>query len=503
MKKMLSRRNVLRGAGVALALPYLESLAPRRARAQTVVPKRFAAIYMPGGAGIEWNDITGSGPSWQLGSLHEPFAAMKSKLLMIRNLGNYSWRENLLTMNGPWDAQQPRDDYGTTMPYGAYVLPSHSRQPSALLNCVDTDTVREAAGQNVTESAFNAETMDQIIVRSTDPTPIPSLQLGLIDGDGAFDGRHSAMSQNMSWSQDGTPLGKDSDPQSVFDDLVAAGAVESGGMTTTDPAAVEAAARRRALNQSVLDSVQEQAATLQPRLATADRARLDQFLTGVSELEATIQQVGNPVVSTAGCNPIERPAAGITDFNLKAQVMNDLIVMAFQCDVTRVITYMMDHSRSEMTYSWVPKYEFPVGSAKVDTGDTCGNYHASQHGAPRGADFASICYWHMANVASLAAKLDAIPEGEGTVLDNSMVLFTSDMHHGDHAAWDLPVAIFGGGSGTLVQDQYIVLEENPTNHRAMRDLHFTIMNQYFNLGLTEFGVDMRGMPNALIEEILA
>jgi hypothetical protein len=177
--------------------------------------------------------------------------------------------------------------------------------------------------------------------------------------------------------------------------------------------------------------------------------------------------------------------------------------MALQCDVTRVVTYMMDHSRSEMTYSWVPKYEFPVGAAVVDTGDTCGNYHASQHGSPRGADFASICHWHMANVADLAAKLDAIPEGEGTVLDNSIVLFTSDMHHGDHAAWDLPVAIFGGGSGTLVQDQYIVLEENPTNHRAMRDLHFTIMNQYFNLGLTEFGVDMRGMPNALIEEILA
>jgi hypothetical protein len=503
MKKMLSRRNVLRGAGVGLVLPFLESLQPRGARAQTAVPKRFAAIYMPGGAGIEWNDITGTGPAWQLGTLHEPFAAMKSKLLMIRNLGNYSWRDNLLTMSGPWDAQQPRDDYGTTMPYGAYVLPSHSRQPSALLNCVDTDKIREAAGQNVTESAFNAETMDQIIVRSTDPTPIPSLQLGLIDGDGAFDGRHSAMSQNMSWSQDGTPLGKDSDPQSVFDDLVAAGAVESGAMSTTpDPAAVEAAARRRALNVSVLDSVDEQAVTLQARLGTADRARLEQFLTGVRDLETTVNQVGNPVTSTAGCHVIAAPGSP-TDFKLKAEAMNDLIVMALQCDVTRVVTYMMDHSRSETTYNFAPKYEFPLGAARVDTGDTCGNYHASQHGNPRGADFASICHWHMTNVADLAAKMDAIPEGEGTLLDNSIVLFTSDMHHGDHAAWDLPVAIFGGGSGTLVQDQYIVLDENPTNHRAMRDLHFTIMNQYFNLGLTEFGVDMRGMPNALISEILA
>jgi hypothetical protein len=183
--------------------------------------------------------------------------------------------------------------------------------------------------------------------------------------------------------------------------------------------------------------------------------------------------------------------------------MNDLIVMALQCDVTRVITYMMDHSRSEFTYSHAPKFEFPVGAAMVDTGDTCGNYHSSQHGQPRGADFASICYWHMNKIADLVTKLNAIPEGDGTVLDHSIVIFTSDMHHGDHAAWDLPLAIFGSGDGTLVQDQYVVLEENPTNHRALRDLHFTIMNEYFGLGLTSFGVDMRGIPNAPIAEILA
>lgn len=506
MKKMLSRRNVLRGAGVAMALPYLESLAPRQARAQAANPKRFVTIYMPGGAGIEWNDITGSGANWQLGSLHEPFAALKSKMFMIRNLGNYTWRDDLLTMNGPWDAYQPRDDYGTVMPYGAYTLPSHSRQPSALLNCMDTDKVRRDAGEDQNTSSFNAETADQFIMRSVDPTPIPSMQLGLVNGDGAFDGRHAAMSQNMSWSQAGTPLGKDSDPQSVFDDLVAGGAVASDpmtGMPMPDPAAEEAAARRRALNQSVLDSVEEQALQLQPRLATADRARMEEYLTGVRELETSIAQVGgNPVTSTAGCTPIAAPGSP-GDLNLKAQVMNDLIVMALQCDVTRVITYMMDHSRSEYTYSHVPKRSYPVGSAPVDEGGTCGGYHGSQHGQPRGADFASICNWHMANVADLATKLDAIPEGDGTVLDHSCVLFTSDMHHGDHACWDLPVAVFGSADGTFVQDQYIVLDELPTNSRQLRDFYFTLMNQYFNLGVTAFGTDMRGIPNALIEEILA
>lgn len=504
MKKMITRRNVLRGAGVALALPWMESLAPRGARAQTASgnPKRFIAAYMPGGAGIEWNDIVGSGASWQLGTLHEPFAAIKNKLLMIRNLGNYTWRDGLLTMSGPWDAYQNRDDYGTVMPYGAYILPSHSRQPSALLNCLDTDKVRRDAGENQDTSSYNAETVDQLIVRMSDPTPIPSLQLGLVDGDGAFDGRHSAMSQNMSWSQAGTPLGKDSDPQSVFDDLVAGGAVQSDpGGAVSDPVAEEAAARRKALSQSVLDSIQEQATSLQPRLGTADRARMDEFLTGVSELETAISQVTMPG-GTAGCNPIARPDVPV-DFDAKAAVMNDLIVMALQCDVTRVITYMMDHSRSETTYNWVPKRSFPADGPVIDEGGTCGGYHGSQHGAPRGADFASICNWHMKNVASLATKLDAIPEGDGTVLDHSIMLFTSDMHHGDHAAWDLPVAIFGSGDGTLVQDQYVVLEELPTNSRQMRDLHYTILNQYFGLNIAEFGHDERGLANAYLEEILA
>ncbi|HTM46975.1 MAG TPA: DUF1552 domain-containing protein [Polyangiaceae bacterium] len=506
MKKMLSRRNVLRGAGVALALPWLESLAPRPARAQAAAaaPKRFVFIYMPGGAGIEWEDITGTGAgaNWQLGSLHEPFVPMKSKMLMIRNLGNYTWRDGLTSINGgAWDATQPRDDYGTTMPTAAYILPSHSRQPSALLNCIDGDKFRQDAGQDVTTSTYNAETADQLIVRSTDPMPIPSMQLGLIDGSGAFDGRNSALSQNLSWSQAGTPLGKDSDPQKVFDNLVAGGATSAGAMS--DPAAAAAAAKRQALNQSVLDSLQEQVASLQPKLAAGDRARLDDFLTGVQQLETSITQVSHPV-STAGCTVIAPPGSP-TDFNVKAKAMNDLMVMALQCDVTRVVTYMMDHSRSEQDYTHVPKRSFPPGAPVVDVGGTCGNYHASQHGQPRGADFASICNWHIGNVADLVTKMDAIPEGTGTMLDNSIVLFTSDMHHGDHACWDLPVAIFGSGGGTLRQDEHIVLPESPATAIQMRDLYFTIMNQYFGMNVASFGVDNRpGMPaNALISQILA
>jgi hypothetical protein len=327
------------------------------------------------------------------------------------------------------------------------------------------------------------------------------MQLGLVDGSGAFDGRNSALSQNLSWSMAGTPLGKDSDPQKVFDNLVAGGATSAGAMT--DPAAVAAAAKRQALNQSVLDSLQEQVASLQPKLAAGDRARLDDFLTGVQQLETSITQVTH-APSTAGCTVIAPPGSP-TDFNLKAKAMNDLITMALQCDVTRVVTYMMDHSRSEQDYTFVPKRSYPQGGAVVDEGGGCGSYHASQHGQPRGADFASICNWHIGNVADLVTKMDAIPEGTGTVLDHSVVVFTSDMHHGDHACWDLPVAIFGGGDGTFLRDQYITLPELPADAIQMRDLYFTIMNNYFGMNVTKFGDDFRpgNPPNALISQILA
>src|SRR5262249_39092363 len=155
--------------------------------------------------------------------------------------------------------------------------------------------------------------------------------LALLDGPGDLDGRHSSMSRNMSWADAMTPLGKDLDPQHVFDALVSNGATKQDSMT--DPNAAAEAARRQMLDNSALDSISASAPTLQKRLAQADKARLDQFLTGVRELESKIGQAAQPG-RTAGCNPIAKPGA-VTDPNQKAGIMNDLIVMALQCDVTR------------------------------------------------------------------------------------------------------------------------------------------------------------------------
>lgn len=495
---MLTRRNVLRGLGVTLALPWLESLNPRRAYGQAVeAPKRFLPVYFPNGAAIEWWDSPGNGSDWQLGPLLRPLEAVKNKALFVANLGNYTWRTDLLTMSTPWYMLIDRTDIMTKMPAGAFNTPSHSRCPGAMLTCVDGDQVRRERKLDVATSPVNATTVDQIIAKGlAGKTPMQSMQVGLLNGSGEFDGRNSVFSQNMSWSDPETPMGKELDLQKIFDALVAGGAVAP----TQDEDAAAAAARRRALDQSALDSLKASTLALQSRLSMSDRAELDKFMTGVRELEVKV--AATPPMPVAQCQPIERPAQ-TTDANqdpvARMGLLNDLIVMALQCDITRVVSYMLDNSRSELVYSHVARHDF---TSDVPGSGTAGNYHASQHGALRNNDFSSITHWQVRATADLVQKLDQVQEGERTLLDNSLVMMFSDMHHGDHAGFDIPMILFGG-AGTFKQGQYVALPSDPASSRQFRDLYFTIMNSYFGLGVPSFGVDVRNVPNSVIAELLA
>jgi hypothetical protein len=501
MKKRTSRRHVLRAAGVALALPWMESLNSGVGHAATPGSiRRFIPVYMPNGASVLWWKTTGAGAgdAWQLSPLLSAFQPFKQKMLLLRQMGNFTWRKDLLTMNPAWTTYRERNDFCGVcrMPSGAFVTPSHSRCPAALLNCVDGDAYRSGRGQNVGTSPMNAETVDQLIARSVPKeTPLASMQLGLLDGNGGLDERHSAMSRNLSWSQDGTPLGKDIDPRDVFDALVATGA----GQTMMDPEAVAQAQRRRALDLSVLDSLADSTADVQQRLGKSDKERLDQFLTGVHELDQKTRAMTDPTEGPA-CTAATLPP-DLSGAEARSRAMNDLIVMALECDVTRIITYMLDNSRSDLVYSWVPRKNWENAGAAL--GGTSTAYHESQHHTGTSADFASITRWHIEIVADLLAKMDAVPEASGgTLLDNSLVMFASDMHHGDHACFDLPLALFGGGSGTFRQNELVQLPEAIEDIRQLRDLYFTVLNQYFELGVQSYGEDMRGIPNQLISEIL-
>jgi hypothetical protein len=502
MKQRTSRRHVLRAAGVALALPWMESLGARVGHAAEPGDiRRFIPVYMPNGASTLWWQTTGSGAgdAWQLSPLLSAFEPLKQKMLLIRQMGNFTWRKDLLTMNPGWTTYRERNDFCGVcrMPAGAFVAPSHSRCPAALLNCIDGDAYRTERGQDLGSSPMNGETVDQLIARSiSKETPLASMQLGVLNGNGGLDERHSAMSRNLSWSQVGTPLGKDIDPRDVFDALVATGA----GQSMSDPEAVAQAERRRALDLSALDGLASSTTELQQKLGRSDKERLEQFLTGVRELELKTRAVTNEPTGP-DCNAITLPS-DLNDNDARARVMNDLIVMALECDVTRIVTYMLDNSRSDLVYSWVPRRNWASGGATI--GGTSTAYHESQHHTGTSADFASINRWHIEVAADLMMKMDAVQVADGgTLLDHSVVMFVSDMHHGDHACFDLPLALFGGGSGTFRRNELIQLPEAIEDIRQLRDLYFTILNNYYELGVPSFGEDRRGIPNQLVTEILA
>jgi hypothetical protein len=488
MNRFLSRRTLLRGAGVALALPWMESLAPRAARAQaTAFPKRFLPIFFPNGS-AEWfrPAAAGSGDAWQLSPILQPFEALKSKMTVLTGMENYS----AFVANSP------------------SVEPSHGRQPGAFLTCVDGSLVSDQTGVD----GSNGISVDQVIAQHANYsalTPLASMQVGASTWESYCDGKPCSYSRSISWKSPTQPMYKDVDPLTIFNQIVAVAPTDGGGGSAPDPEAE----KRKALNKSALDAVLENATRTRAKLGSLDQLKMDEFLDSVRTVEMRATGVSNGM-SNIMCSAITAPTMAATpngfqdntaDYNkgTHTDVINDLIVMALQCDVTRVISYMMEDERSEFVYSHVPQRQFSAQGSVEGTGGTCGNYHGSQHAGDANDGFATINWWQSVKVAELLTKLDAIQEGDGTtLLDNSLVLFASCMHGGNHQCDDLPVTLFGSGGGVFKTNQHVQFPFFPGD-RAMRDLYYTILNSYFEVGVDSFGVSTKGLPNALISEILA
>jgi hypothetical protein len=169
--------------------------------------------------------------------------------------------------------------------------------------------------------------------------------------------------------------------------------------------------------------------------------------------------------------------------------------MAFECDLTRIISYMLEDERSEFTYDHVEVRSFTAQGSRPK-GGLCPEYHAAQHHG--GDDFNSITWWNVGKVAELCQRLDAIEEAPGvSVLDNCVVLFGGSMHGGNHKANELPLALIGGASLGLSNDQHVVLAGRP-----LRDLYFTLLNAVFGLQVDTFGQNLTGAPPTTIAELL-
>lgn len=480
-KRRLSRRTLLRGAGVCLALPYLESLVgPGVARAQAAPTKRMIVAYFPNGAAAAYwpPKGKGTGNGWQLSPLLAPLAPLKSKLTVFANLENYS---------------SMQDNQG--------VEPSHARLCGAFLTCVDSDAVKKALKVDLA----NGISMDQVVAQKM-TTPLRSLELGLSTLNSFEDGRHPALSRSIAWASPTQPLYKEVNPQAVFDRLVASGASDAARV---DPAAAELAKRRKALRQSALDYVRESATDLQLKLGREDKPRLEQFLSSVRELEERTRMLSDSMSAQASamCKPGMRPpkayAVNVTDgYNrgTHADVMNDLIVMALSCDVTRVITHMLDDARSDFVYDHLTNRKFTADGSNPASGKV-GGFHGLQHAGDSNDGYATINWWFSQKLFELATKLDAIPDGDGSLLDHTAILYGGSMHGSDHDARPLPMALLGGGRAGLRTDQRVDFSANAAG-RPLRDLYFTLLNGYFGLNVPSFGDSLAGAKNQLITEIL-
>jgi hypothetical protein len=479
--KKWSRRQLLKGTGVALALPWLESFTARRADAATGA-KSYIGVYFPNGTADFWKP-SGGGGNWTLSPILEPFTPLKSKMMVIQGIGNYS-------------------------PFGGHIEPSHGH------NCAAAWTGTKASGNGNSSSAIS---VDQVIANQLatanggkPPTPLHSAQFGLSTLKSSFDGLPEPHSRSISWSDATTPMYNIVSPQAAFDRLVGggngSGAVPPSNMgTTPDPLA----ARRQALKKSALDYIIESSTSLQTRLSTSDKGRIDKFLTATRNLETRIQAANMPGGggTAINCNMKVRPndvyGVGNVPANYNrgthATLMIDLTVMALQCDITRVVSFMLDDARSDFVYNFIKERTFTATGSAPGTA-AVGGYHGLQHAGNTNNGFATIGWWNADRVNELAMKLDALKEGGSTsILDRTVIHMMSGMHGGNHDGLDLPIAIVGGGAIGVKQNAYV-----NGGGKNLADLHLTWIKNVFGSTMAKFGTSMGGYTHGtIIPDVLA
>jgi hypothetical protein len=427
--RSLSRRRFLGGAAVAIALPPFESLLGR-AQAQTDLRRRLVTVFLPVGMLMEeWTPATTG--ALQLSGIAAGLEKVKSKVLILSHLANLSGK------NRPGD---------------------HAAGTGAVFNCS-----RAAKGDG--DQIRAAVSVDQVAAKQLRAfTPIPSLQLGVIKGrrTGVCEAGYSCVMENtISWADERTPLPPAQNPAAVFDQLFA-------GSDPRESAAARAA--RVAGKRSLLDYVHEEARLLAGKLGRSDAAKLDQLLTGIGDIERRLD--ASP---TGSCGALARPADGESvDYSANAQIMNAITVAAFQCDLTRVISNQIAPSYPAITYSHI--------------GVNAGHHSLSHFHSANDKNLYRKCQqWHVSVIADLIARLDAVPEGNGTLLDHTFVVQSSDVgqpNSHDHA--HLPVLVAGGG-GVFKMGRHI---SYPTE-TPLANLFISVLN---GLGVptTRFGADGTG-----------
>ena len=404
----IPRRTFLRGLGTAMALPWLEAMAPTRLTAAAgggSSPLRMAFVYVPNGVNMaDWTPQA-EGADVELPFILNPLKPYQSDFQILSGLAHRTADAN---GDGPGD---------------------HARASASFLTGVQA---RKTAAVDIRAGV----SVDQIAAgKIGNLTRFPSLELSCDKGQqaGACDSGYSCAYQfNLAWKSPTTPLPPEVDPRLVFERLFASG---NPGETK------ESRARRRQTQQSILDFVLEDARQLSGRLGATDRRKLDEYMTSVREIEQRIERSEN----FAEANPSYPKPEGIpSDYAQHIRLMFDIMALAFQTDSTRVATFIMAHDGSNRSY---PAIGVPDG-----------HHDLSHHGGNKSKKekIARINQFHMQQFAAFLERLKSIREGERTLLDNSMIVYGSGISDGDaHAHNDLPVILAGRGAGTLTPGRHV------------------------------------------------
>jgi hypothetical protein len=419
--KTFTRRTLLRGAGVAVTLPWLESLpfgmSQTPAAAPAAPPRRFAALFMGNGICPPHWSASGAGADMQLGRSLEPLAPFRSKLNVISGLFN-------------------KQAIGVGIHPGqtGNILSGAALQRGAVLR--------------------GGVSMDQVLAAHLgEQTAQPSLVLGC---EQPITGYHEtnfsmAYSSHISWQNANSPVPMEVYPSLAFDSLF-----ENQGS-------------RRTL--SILDRVQGQARSLQGQVSHADRARLDEYLTSVREVERRVERTRADLDRAgARAQDRQRPAAlmprpdnGLPeDIREHMRLMCDIIALAFQTDKTRVATLLLCRDLSGLFYPFL----------NVRTA-----HHPTSHD-DHSDDYQRVTRYYVSQAAYLAGRLAAMREGETTVLDNSCLMFLSNMWSGSrHDSNKLPLVLVGGLGGTLTTGRVLDYTGRGDDDRKLCSLYLSLMNR--------------------------
>jgi hypothetical protein len=404
-KKHLSRRTFLRGAGVTVALPFLESMVPAQTPLKSTAAAaktRLGCFYVPHGATMyKWTPAT-QGKNFEMSETLSPLEKYRKHLTVVSNLSHKSAT-------------------------GADAGAEHARSAALFLSGAPPQKNSVRVGTTIDQVAAAAIGQD---------TPLPSIELAIEDVSlscGA--GYGCAYFNTIAWRTPTVPLPMENSPQVVFEKLFG------------DGGTAEQRLQRKREDRSILDSIQQQTSDLMKGLPAGDRSRLDGYLDDIREIERRIKTAE----AQAGTNQNvpDAPVGTPETFDVHIKLMFDLLAIAYKSEITRVATMMYAKDLSPAT--------FP------ESGNRSAFHGASHHANVKANmdNFAVINKYHVAMLAYFIDKLSTTPDGDGTLLDHSMILYGSSMSNGNQHDHDpLPLVLVGGAGGAIEGNRHIVAPQH-------------------------------------------